>query len=162
MEIYSARWKGLETNITRRDNTPACSGARDFHAAERSGGATIGRWPKNCMAPGPDGQQTQLVQKIERDKHPLTASQQRSSFRCTSLLLERISQSDLHNPWLTLNLREVVKVARRSQPVQAGIRGYSTIGETSQMLRVCYVEDIPTELQQVVFAVRHLPGFSQS
>jgi hypothetical protein len=120
-QALSQKWKfiqrdgtGRKPNITRRDNTPVCTGARDFQAAERSGGATIGRWPKNCMAPGPDGQQTQLVQKIERDKHPLTASQQRSSFRCTSLLLERISQSDLHNPWLTLNLREVVKITGRS------------------------------------------------
>src|SRR5947199_8427615 len=83
-------------------------------------------------------------------------------FMPSLLSLEGISQSDLHYPRLTLYLREVVKITGRSQPVQARICRYSTVGETSQVLSVCYVENVPAELQQMGFAIRHLPRFSQS
>src|SRR5437588_2929028 len=79
--------------------------------------------------------------------------------------LERVPQPDLHDPPLPLDLDEVGPVIRRLGASPCRIANYTKPSAANvneaEMLRVRDVEHIPTKLQLVTFAPRHLPRFPQ-
>jgi len=73
--------------------------------------------------------------------------------------LERVSCSNLHDARMPLNLRKVRPIGRRAQSVQTGVQGDGEVSDAGQLLGIGYIEDVPSDLQLMVFVVRHLPGF---
>src|SRR6266403_64649 len=78
--------------------------------------------------------------------------------------LERVPQGELHDSRRSLNLGEVRPLGRRAlaSRILRQTESRATGVVLPHTLRVSYVKDLPTELQVVVFVVRHSKALAES